>query len=297
MAAADAAGRPAPAWRRRSPPARPRPRRASRHGRRRRRRPADRRTAPGAQSAVTMPRAMPGRSVTRASARGPSPAAQAAVACTTVGAVHLGQAEQGGGLGADGAGGAGAVLQHGVARVLAGQAAVQAGERAGGHAAEAGEEAMRRGQCRGEAGHRVGRAGPDGEQSGGESGRSGQAGWQSARALNRRPMRLGSARRWAASIRAAARCGGWPRARRPVRWNRPRRARNGPCGIGPCTAAPAARAVGGEGGEIHMGGEVGGAGRGERVGGPPAGDRLEGVARRCYAPARSRGTARRQGGR
>ena len=153
-------------------------------------------------------------------------------------AVDLHKADERGRGSSDCARGTGAVFQHSVARVAAGEAAIQAGERAARDATLAPEEAMRDSQPRGAdwfgVGAHVQRSKPGG---------AGQSGWQSARALNSRPIRSGSARRRAASISAAARAGGWVRARASVRWNRPRRARKMPCGIGPCVAAPAARAA------------------------------------------------------
>ena len=97
----------------------------------------------GAQSAVMMPRAMSGRSVTIASARGPSPGAHGCRHVHHIGAVHLHEADKAVRLGADRAGGAGAVLQHRVGDRRRRQAAVQAGVGAAGDAAVAGEETVR----------------------------------------------------------------------------------------------------------------------------------------------------------
>ena len=65
----------------------------------------------------------------------------------------------------------------------------------------------------------------------------GSEGWQIANALKSLPMRSGSASRLAASINPAASRGGKCRANCPLRWNRPSRARNIPCGTGPATMA------------------------------------------------------------
>ena len=59
-------------------------------------------------------------------------------------AMHLRQAKQPVGIGLEGSGDAGAVFQHVVAVVLAGEAAVEAGVGAGRYPAAAGEETMRR---------------------------------------------------------------------------------------------------------------------------------------------------------
>ena len=221
---------------------------------------------------------------------GPLPAAQAAVAMTTSAPCTWVRPSRAAGS-APIARAARARFSSTASRaILAGQAAVQAGEGAGGNAAQPGEEAVRRGQHGGA--KRVWQHAGQSANPGGV----GQAGWQSARALNRRPMRSGSARRWAASIRAAARRGGWPRARRSVRWNRPRRARNGPCGMGPCTVAPAAAAMAARAGSPH--------GRSGRRCRPGTADRRAGRWRGpgasrpgCCARGRSPGTARRPVGR
>ena len=244
----------------------------------------------GAQSAVTMPRAMPGWSVTRASARGPAPAAQAVVACTTAVAVHLGQAEQGGGLGADARGRRG----HGSpARRRATSCPDRLQFRLAYGPVDTPPRRVKKPCGAGRAGERTGRAACG---SGGESGQGGQAGWQSASALNRRPMRLGSARRWAALTRAAARWAGSGRVRagRCAGTGRARRG-TGLADWAVDRGAGVARGRG-EGGEVHMGGEVGGAGQGERVGRTAVGDGLERVARGAVR-GRSRGTGRRRGGR
>src|SRR5271165_2954036 len=66
-----------------------------------------------------------------------------------VGAVHLMGPDQAGGIGPDRPCGPRAVLQHVVAGILARQAAIEAGERAGGDAAAAREEAVCNRQLRG----------------------------------------------------------------------------------------------------------------------------------------------------
>ena len=185
-----------------------------------------------------MPRAMPGRSVTMASAWGPAPVSQGVSHRHDIGAVDLGQPDQRGQRGAERRRGAGAVLHHGVAVVAAGQAAVEAGERSLGDAAAAGEEAMPDRQ--GFGGRNSGASGAVMRQI---PGASGSAGSQTASALNSRPMACGSVSRLAPSARAAARAGGWPRGEPWTRCGRPSRARNRPCGTGPWTAAPAARAA------------------------------------------------------
>ena len=138
--------------------------------------------------------------------------------------------------------------QHGVARVAAGQAAVEAGVGPAGDAALAREEAMRHAERVGSERHGVAFGGAAGRCPGSTASKPGgvgrgSSGWQTASALNSRPMRSGSASRRAASISAEPRAGGCVRARRSVRWNRPRRVRNTPCGSGPWTAAPASRAA------------------------------------------------------
>ncbi len=60
-----------------------------------------------------------------------------------LGAMHLHEADQTLRFGADGAGGAGAILQHRVARIAPREAAIEAGVRSAGDAALAREEAMR----------------------------------------------------------------------------------------------------------------------------------------------------------
>ena len=60
-----------------------------------------------------------------------------------LGAVHLRQSDEAGRVGSDRARRPGAVLQHGVGRILAGEAAVEAGIGPAGDAAQAGEEPVR----------------------------------------------------------------------------------------------------------------------------------------------------------
>ena len=79
-----------------------------------------------------MPSARPGavghhRIGARALARAP----RASVDDDDLGAVHLRQSQQAVRLGAQGAGGAGAVLQHGLASISAREVAIEARERAG----------------------------------------------------------------------------------------------------------------------------------------------------------------------
>ncbi len=187
----------------------------------------------GVQSAVTTPSASPGRAVTSASARGPAPGGQGSVTVTTPAPCTWVRPSRCGG--AEGCG----------------------RRRRGWRATASGASALERLQFRLANGPvltpprrvkkpwRTGRASLASASGVIRRTRPGPArrGGPTAMALNSRPMWAGSARRWAAAISAAARPGGCVRASRSVRWNRPSRARNMPCGIGPCTAAPAASAV------------------------------------------------------
>jgi hypothetical protein len=67
-----------------------------------------------------------------------------------VGTVHLIDPDQAGGINTDRPRRAGAVLEYVVTLILARQAAIESGERAGGHAAAAREEAVRLPQVRGD---------------------------------------------------------------------------------------------------------------------------------------------------
>ena len=236
-AAIRSAGRRGRAWRRRSPPAR---------RRRAPRQPAwAAPTTPASGSAEQHRRAIGGDDAEgepgpvgdhRIGARALRRAARARSTMHHLGAVHLRQADQRCGS-APRARAARARFSSTASRVIAaGQAAIEAGVGAGGDAAAAGEEAVRRGQALAEQAQRCrSSCGLWRIPAGG-----GQAGWQSASALNSRPMRRARPGGGAASIRRAR-----PRAAagrapaRSVRWNRPSRARNSPCGTGPCTAAPA----------------------------------------------------------
>ena len=110
-------------------------------------------------------------------------------------AMNLMQAEQVGGADAEGSGDAGAVLGDVGGVVAAGLIGVEAGVRADADAAAAGEETMAGGE-------RL-----VGQELGGHAsnpGGGGTAGWVMASALNSWPMRLGAARRSAASRKALA---------------------------------------------------------------------------------------------
>ena len=229
----------------------------------------------GVQSAVMTPRARPGVAVTRASARGPAPGGQGVGHGGDVGAVDLGQAEEVGGAerlrrrrrgwrgrlrGRPGWRGCSSGLRTGP--VLTPPRRVKKPWRMGRIGLVRASGVIRR--IRG--------------ASGGKGGRRHMA-------LNRRPMRTGSARRWAAWMRAAARAGGWVRARRSVRWNRPRRVEEDALRDGAVHGGAGGAGGLGEGGEVDMGGEVGRAGVGQRGGGSAVADRLQGVAGGAFGRA------------
>ena len=92
-------------------------------------------------------------------------------------------------------------------------------------------------------------------------------GLQSARALNNRPMRFGSARRRAASIKADARAGGWVAGQAVGALEQAEAGEEKALGKRAMGCRAGVASGGGECGEIDMGGQVGGAGGGERIGG------------------------------
>ena len=113
----------------------------------------------------------------------------------------------------------------------------------------------------------------------------GRAGWQSAQGLEQAAHRTGSARRWAAWIRAAARAGGWRAGEAVGALEQAEAGEEDALRDGAVHGGAGGAGGLGEGGEVDMGGEVGRAGVGERVGGAAVADRLQGVAGRAVGGA------------
>ena len=72
--------------------------------------------------------------------------------------------------------------------------------------------------------------------------------------------------------------GGWVRASRSVRWNKPEAGEEQALGDRAVGCRAGRAGGGGEGGEVDMGGQVGSAGFCERIGRPAIAQRLEAVA-------------------